>query len=235
MLKHIKLNMRCLISFALFIIFESLAFTQNNCDCKDNPSLKEFVNCDTLIFKNNSKLYTQFNCDSSWITFENNKGIKNIISSLQDEWIELTSKLGFQFVTEFEKGLLFEIKQASGCCFPSPIVLLNKDNGEVIEEIGNIIFYNDTIYNFVIYFSNDSLDSLTLYYIDTGKKYQFSIPKERFKQTINQTGVMYPEFLFEEPTILNFTYTFIYKYQNQGDTNKWNKDKINIDLRKFAP
>jgi hypothetical protein len=204
---------------------------ENNCSCKNNPLLKESISCDTTYFDNGSKLYRQFNCDSSWLTFENKNKVKKIMSSMDKSLIELTERLGYQYVKEYKKTLLFENRQASGGGFPINFELINKENGEMAEELGTIIYYtDDTTNNFILYLTTESLDTLTFYNMDNDKKYEFSIPKDRLLKTVKESEIMFPEFLFEEPKIENNILTLTYKYLVSDSPEKWNNDKIIIAL-----
>lgn len=188
--------------------------------------MRESINCDTIVLKNKSLLYYQFNCDSVWLTLENKKGNKNILFSMGAELYGYTYRLGYQLIKEFKTTLLFR----SGCAANGPCnyVLTNKENGKEIEKFGELIFNSeDSLSEFIIYFSDDKLSSLTLYFINTNKKYKIKIPAERF---IGKTII--PEQQFEKPVLENDNLTLTYKYKLNKKEN-WVKDNINIDLKKF--
>ncbi len=205
-----------------------------NCWCKSNTYLTEFISCDTTRFQNGAMLYRQFNCDSSWLTFENKSGIKRILYSLDKPLIELTERLGYIFEKEYKNSLLFINKKASGGGFPLDFELISKDNGQVLKEFGTIIFHsNDSINNFVLFLSSDSLDILTIYSVDQNKDFNFSIPKGRLWKTVSESSEMFPEFLFEKPIIDKNFLTLTYKYLLSYSPEKWDIDKIQIDLQKI--
>jgi len=207
---------------------------KKNCSCGTKPILNNSVNCDTTLFENGSKLYWQFTCDSSWLTFENKNGLKYVMTSFEKKLIELTGRLSYQFVKEYKTTLLFENRQASGGGFPINFELIDKKNGKVIEAFGTIIFYSDMASNnYVLYLSTDSMDTLTYYHIDTRTKYTFSIPPGRLKKTIMESNEMFPEYLFEEPKTENNLLTVKYKYLVSDEPEKWNKDSVIIDLTKI--
>ena len=179
-------------------------------------------------------LYRQFNCDSSWLTFENKSGIKRILYSLDKPLIELTERLGYIFEKEYKNSLLFINKKASGGGFPLDFELISKDNGQVLKEFGTIIFHsNDSINNFVLFLSSDSLDILTIYSVDQNKDFNFSIPKGRLWKTVSESSEKFPEFLFEKPIIDKNFLTLTYKYLLSYSPEKWDIDKIQIDLQKI--
>lgn len=194
--------------------------------------MKEIISCDTTLFENGSKLYRQFNCDSSWLIFESKDGLMRIIHSLDKEIIELTGRLGYQFVKEYKTTLLFENRQSSGGGLPTNFELINKDNGKVIEEFGTIIYYSDKASdNYVLYLSSDSLDTLTLYNIDNRTKFHYSIPSRRLLKTVSKSSQMFAELLFEEPKEENSILTLTYKYLVNYNPEKWDTDVITIDLQ----
>lgn len=208
--------------------------TKKNCGCKSKPNLNKFISCDTTLFKNGSKLYRQFNCDSSWLTFESKSGLKRVLYSLDNELIELTGRLGYQFVKEYKTTLLFENRQASGGGFPINFELIDKYNGNVAEEFGTIIYYSDKDSdNYVLYLSSDSLDTLTFYNIDQRTEFNYSIPSGRLMKTVRESSKMFAEFLFEEPKEENNILTLTYKYLVNSDPEKWDTDIITIDLQKL--
>lgn len=154
--------------------------------------------------------------------------------SLHAPLIELTERLGYQFVKEYKTTLLFENRQASGGGFPTNFELIDKDNGKVVEEFGSIIYYSDKdSINYVLYLSSDSLDTLTLYDVNKRTKLNYSIPSERLLKTIRESSEMFPEFLFEEPKEENNILTLTYKYLITIKPEKWGTDTVIIDLKEI--
>jgi hypothetical protein len=73
-------------------------------------------------------------------------------------------------VKEYKATLLFENRQVSGGGFPLNLELIDKNNGNVTEDFGTIIYYSDTEFNnYVLYLSSDSLDTLTYYNMTQNK------------------------------------------------------------------
>lgn len=176
-------------------------------------------------------VYRHFNCDSSWLTFEGKSGIKRVLFSLDKPSIELTERLGYIFEKEYQNSLLFINKKASGGGFPVDFELISKENGQVLKEFGTIIFHSDdSLNNYVLYLSSESLDTLTLYSVDQNKDFNFTLPKGRLWRTVRETSQMFPEYLFEEPKIEKSILTLTYKYLVSKSPEKWEKDKIQIDL-----
>lgn len=176
-----------------------------NCGCKSNPDVTEFISCDTIRFKNDAMLYRQFNCDSSWLTFESKSGIKRVLYSLDKPLIELTERLGYQFVKEYKTSLLFENRQASGGGFPVNFELIDKDDGKVIKDFGTIIHYSDLdSNNYVLYLSSE-LDTVTYYNIPTQTEFKYPIPKGRLRKTVMEASQIFAEFylMSQNPSIIS--------------------------------
>ena len=232
-------NYNPILIFLLLITFSFNSYAQQiyqatkkkNCNCKIKPNLNEVISCDTIVFKNGSKLYRQFNCDSSWLTFKSKSNSK-VLYSLEKPFIELTERLGFQFIKEYENSLLFENRQVSGGGFPENYELLDKDNAKVIANFGSIIYHSDLdSENYILYLSDDSLNTVTYYDIRSQSKFNFSIPKGRLRKTVMDSSQMFPEYLFDKPTLKNNILVLVYKYLENSETNKWNTDIIKIDLK----
>jgi hypothetical protein len=146
--------------------------------------------------------------------------------------IELTGRIGYIFVKEYQQKLLFINKTASGGGFPVDYELIDKDSGQVLEELGPIIYYSDNITdNYILYISSDSLDNMTYYNIENSTKFQFSIPKYRLLKTVSESNEMFPEFLFEDPKTNKNILTITYKYLVSDSPEQWSSDKIIIDLQ----
>jgi hypothetical protein len=147
----------------------------------------------------------------------------------------LTYKLGYQFIAEFDSFLFFQNRKISGCCFPIPYIFLDKTTGKVIEEIDHVIDYNVEEFDFLVYITDTALNSITLRYFDSGKKYMLLIPDNRIEETILQSDEIYPEFLFKLGNITDSVYSISYSYQIPSNTEDWFNDKIVLDLREYRP
>jgi hypothetical protein len=195
------------------------------CNCPTD----KFINssntpCNVTKLKKGGSLYYQFNCDSVWLTLENSQRQKHIIYSMAGEtYKELygyTFRLGFQLSKEFEKTLLF--RKSCPANGPCDFVLINKETGQTEKKFGELIYDHKgpTFYDFLIYFSDSSLSSITLYYVDTKKTYKIATYAKHFNATI-------PEYLFNDITLKKDTLELVY------DTEDDVKQKILIDLTKY--
>lgn len=217
--------MKLLITGIIAFCFIQISYGQKKeCGCKSDTSLEIRTYCKTIRLKNGSKLYYQFNCDSVWLTLENTKGVKRILYSETDTILfQYTYRIGYQFAKEYRNCLLFR----SGCPANGPcnFVLVNKKTGRDIADLGELIYDHDTekFYDFVIYFSNENLNSITLYYIDTHKKYRIPLIP------IMPDAVV-PEYMFDTVVVKNKHLILSYKYKHK---NKWVTHNFVADLVKY--
>ena len=210
--------------FILLLIFTSISYGQNKCFCENEPDLIERVPCDTTILKNKSQLYYQFNCDSVWLTLDNNQN-KVVIFSMGTELAGYTYRLGYLLTKEFKNSLLFRWScPANGPC---NYVLLDKNTGKILQHYNELIYKaQDSLADFIIYFTNDNLSSLTIDFIDRNKKYQIAVDSNKFR------GIN-PEYQFEEAVLDNDKLKMTYSYlKNETDTN-YITENIEIDLKKY--
>ena len=92
-----------LLTLALFI---STVVNGQSCLCGQDTILKESISCKPTIFENKAKIFWNFNCDSSWLTFESSNKKRKTIFSLSDGLVSLTTRLGYMYWTEFNKTFL---------------------------------------------------------------------------------------------------------------------------------
>jgi hypothetical protein len=196
---------------------------KKNCGCTEDSLINDFTsNCDTIVLRDGSKLYHQFNCDSIWLTLESAKGDKLIIDSWGDDFKELYPyhyRLGYHLLREFDKSLLFR----SGCPANGPcnFILVDKATGLQLRQLENLIYdvERDEFFNFVIYLS-EQRDSLFIEFIDQSNIIKVPVKGERFDSIT-------PEQQFSgiklNGNILSLTYTYF-----QGKVEK--SDTISIDI-----
>lgn len=225
--------MKIVISIVVFF-FSTYTYAQQ-CNCDGDSILKRSISCRPTYFKNHTKLYRQFNCDSSWLTFENRRGIKKSIYSLEAGLMDYTERVGYQYATEFKTTFLIQNNVISGCCTPPEFILFNKTSGEKIKNFGPLIFYSENIkYPFVIYINDDALNLLSFYDVNTKKVFTIVLPKNKLLGTIKNRSEMYPEHLFEEPQITGNRFLVSFRYQNAGKSDNWHNYKVVVDLKKYG-
>ncbi|MDP4219859.1 MAG: hypothetical protein Q8916_13200 [Bacteroidota bacterium] len=199
--------------------------------------MAENIKCNPTLLKNGTRIYYQFDCDSIWLVHESTNGKKKNIFSTTTEYYGYHFRLDYYLVKEYSHSLLF-----SHNCHPNlpcDYSLLDKDNGEKLEDFDQLndqLIYNSTEAgnDFIIYFKDSIPSGITLLYIDSGKKYSFSIDPERF----NSNGRS-PAFQFEEPILnkkrqlLILPYRYLDNSKNERGVEK--RDKIVIDMKKYHP
>ena len=195
--------------------------TQNNhCFCENDSLINDYtVSCDTTTFTNNSKLYWRFNCDRIWLTLEYENGQKNVIDTVPIDLYAYTYRLGFQFIKEFKKTILFR----SNCAATGPctFTLVDKHTGNKINEFPQLICINTEdskyVYDFIVYLSENS-DNLIIYYPDSEKTLKIPLKE-------NLTSKAYPQQQFEEMTLKDNNLRITYW------TNDNTKKILNINLK----
>ncbi|WP_309609323.1 hypothetical protein [Flavobacterium sp.] len=194
---------------------------QKQCFCNDNEAMKEApIRCETILLKNKSKLYWQFNCNKIWLTLQNNIGKKIVINEVNIDLYNYVYRLGFQLIKEYKDKLLFR----SGCSANGPCVytLINKSNGQKFKEFNQLICIDTDIesenphnykYNFLVYLS-DSAKYLNVFYVDTKK-----VIKVPFKYEL--TGVI-PNNQFSKMEVKNNILTLYFEEKNENQIFKIN-------------
>jgi len=217
--------MKTLIISILTLINVSAYGQVARCFCeKDTLMNGATVSCDTTDFDNQSKIYWQYNCDSIWLTLENKLEQKIIIDQVQVDLFNLTFRLGYHLIKEFDQSLLFR----SGCPANGPCryILIDKKNGQRIKEFHQLICIDTDVawkkpqkyqYDFVVYLSYDS-DKLVVYFIESKKTI-----RAPFNEKLNS---VIPEQQFDKLTVENEILNVW--YLNNLDELK----KVEIDLKK---
>lgn len=207
----------------VFLLIRISAFAQYKCNCSVNPDIKERIDCKIKKFKDGGKLYYQFTCDSIWLTYENNKGKRFIIDSSDTTLYFYNYRIGFQLAREYKKSLLFR----SGCPANGPcnFILIDKKTGKRLSEFGELIYDHSTekFYDFIIYFSNDKLNALTLDFIDANRQYEVPIKPKLFDSLI-------PEYSFDKISFNNEKLTLSYRYEK---SDKWLTKTIIVNIEKL--
>lgn len=157
----------------IILICTSNTFSQKiNCGCdKKEINPENQYGCDTTVFSNGAKMYWQWNCDSTWLVFENKE--KKVLRSCIGEDVYDCERTGLNFLKEYPNYLLFQHKWISGCCTPPDIVFINKVNGYELRRITNDSFvWGDIDENYVLYFSDTTYTSLI--YLDNNTDQEFT-------------------------------------------------------------
>ena len=233
--------MRTLLLFiALFLTFIAKGQT---CACSKDSLLQEYISCKPINFDNGSKLYWSYNCDSSWLTFKGSNGRKKIIFSLDGDLKALTTRLGYTSFTEFTNTFLVTNRVISGCCDPDDYYLHDKSSGQLKKYLGRAVFVSDNR-NFPIVVTitksgyknraSANLNELTIYNVDTGKEFRLALTKDDIEKGMKNNGFMFPEDVFDTPSIIGGYLTLRYFIQDYKKSKKVDYKTIVIDLKKYS-
>lgn len=204
------------------------AFSQK-CSCSENPHLKKVIFCEPSRFKNNAKIYWEYDCNSSWITFQKGN-VKKKIFKLEKNLIELTGRLGYRNWTEYKNSFLIENSVISGCCEPAEYILYNKNTGEKISELGTVISINNSeAQPYTITLKTNS--ELLYTNLNNNKSYSIKIPHEKIKNTLENTNKFHPEYLFEDFGIKNNILSIHLRYKESKNSN-WKVEVIKFNITK---
>lgn len=211
----------------LLCFFVTTASAQLQCKC---DSLPDLIPCKPQIFKNGARVYWQFNCDSSWLTFKSKTGRKKILFGLDGPLLELTGRLGFVDVVEYKATFLVQSNVISGCCSPPEFIVFDKTSGREKRNIGSIIFATEKPnLPFVVYYKNDNLHVKN---IETNKSWTVFLPKGRISKTMYAATDPNPEYLFEAK-MRGHVITVKYRYCTNVKLDKWRNSKLYVDLSKY--
>ena len=214
----------------ILVCFFTQIYSQK-CECSTNSDLKNLISCKQTKFQNGAKIYWNYDCNSSWIIFENGN-IKKKIFELDKQFIDYSGRLGYRNWTEYKNVFLIENSIVSGCCQPGEFILYNKNNGKKIAELGTIIFLNDSKnIPFALTFKNNS--QLLFTNLNENKFCEIKIPLNLIKKTLQNSNELYSENLFENIEFKNELLTFDIKYKETKNSN-WKKKSIIFDAKKYC-
>lgn len=213
--------------------------SKNNCYCEKISYLKEIINCNYIHFDNKSKLYWSFNCDSSWLTFENAEQKKEILYTFGDGTLELTGRIGFRYVDEYKTTFLIQNDVISGCCTPPEFLLFDKYTCKLIENLGKFVFYSeDKRLPLVVGLTGSGYDiiknfdgnSLTIYNLELQKEFYYPLPKGEIDKACIDYQVLYPEKIFYASELTGSKLKLSYNLKiNDIDSSR----TIEIDLKNY--
>lgn len=138
----------------------------DNSLCECNEQTTDNYDCDTITLSNNAILYWKINCDLVEYCFEKNSKITTIYSNQYYD-----HRLGMSFKKEYDDYLYFVNQVISGCCTPPELVFLDKNNASEINKISSDNFiYANSEKDYIIYFKDTTLTSVTYHNLKTNKK-----------------------------------------------------------------
>ncbi|MBV6881059.1 hypothetical protein NG800_013610 [Epilithonimonas ginsengisoli] len=212
----------------LFSCFSTFISAQI-CSCSETPYLDDLISCKTTAFQNGTKIYWEFDCNSSWITFQNG-ALKKKIFELDKDEMEFSGRLGYKSWTEFGNSFLIENSVVSGCCQPDEYILYDKITGDKISDLGTLVFIEKIGEKpFVLTIKNN--DDLIFTNLNDNKSYVVKIPKDKIAKTLENSNELYAENLFGNVQIKNGLLSIELKYKI-SKKRKWKKEIITFDVNK---
>lgn len=211
-------------------------------ECENIALFKELVEKDTSIFENGTLLFWNYSCDSAWLSFIN----EDKQSILLDKWsedIEVESRFGLNFLQEYNTCLLFQRNVVSGCCDLPDNILVNKQTGSEIKNIGPKEWYSkNKKYPFVICFNNQEsenselrtkYDRLVIYNLDQNEKYYFPLDNYRFFREMKEGFFNYNQSLLESYQLEGNFLALTFKKESEITKGKFSYQMIKLDLNNF--
>ncbi len=213
------------------------------CSCVSNEAISELIDCKADTLSNGALVYWNYSCDSSWLIFENSRGEKQIIFSLDSQMIDLTGRIGHVYFYEYDRTFLFINKVISGCCEPVDYYLYDKKNGSLIEYLGRAIFVSENPnFPYFVSFENSgfqeteqpfNLDKIAILNLNTLQSKQIDIPTDVAENIMKFKGGSYPENIvkydLESDSILKIHIPYT---QNENDTIDLTHT-VKINLKQF--
>ncbi|WPO91659.1 hypothetical protein [Chryseobacterium sp. YR459] len=216
------------LSFILILFFFLSWVDGQKCNCLKKTELKNLISCQPTQFQNGARIYWEYDCNTSWITFQKGN-IKKKIFELEKEFIELTGRLGYRSWTEYKTSFLIENSLVSGCCQPAEYILYNKNTGKKITSLGTIISINDKKdHPYIITLIQNN--KLLYTNLNNNKSCTIKVPQDKIKSTLKNTNELYPENLFENAGIKNEVLTIRLRYKESNNT-AWKIKTITLNTK----
>ena len=149
------------------------------CECADrNPNIE----CDTAFLKSNSLIYYQFDCDSIWLTLENQNSVKHEIFKIATKSIYIPSLLYLK--QDCDQSALFSMRHSKDSV---EFYLVNKNSGQIIKTFHNVISSGRKESCFVPYYK-ESATTISVYNIKSKLEVEIATPKEMLDGEFTCTG-----------------------------------------------
>lgn len=194
-------------------------FGQNvKCGC-DTFIEESKYKCDTMYFSDGAMLYWQYDCDSTWLTFENKEKI--ILKTCEAESVFGCNRTGLNFIKEYNNYLFFIHEWISGCCVSPDLVFLSKENGQEIKRVKSEYFIWGSIDDdFALYFSDSTyMDLVYLNQINLEETH-IKFKDEEVNQSINENNINQLSDLFKD--VKKEENQIVFKFKNrEGDIEEF--------------
>ncbi len=215
------------ISFLLLLFSTTFVLGQNRCGCDKDTVLKRYIDCDTILLKNNAKLYKQYDCDSLNMILENSAGIKYSVAGHRIPQFAYFVHLTPLLICDYDSSILI-LQNCTSMHEHCMYSLVDKENQNT-RTFPNLVFY-DSLQKFIVYHSH--YDSLTIYFIQTEKEYKIKIPFLKPLSSIHEL-LFTSENLGKEPEFKNNILFLSYRYVNDGIKREWFEEKMEINISKY--
>lgn len=218
----------CLRNFLKFKIFSFLFLSYTSygqsCYCKDNKELSSIINCEKYYFSNGNSINWTYDCNGSYLIFENKEGSK-ILFDLEKELIELTGRLGYTYWQEFKDYFIITNKLSSGSQ-PAEYILFDKNSGKKIKELGNELIQNENYIVFVNFYGDDFY--MILFDKNLNQLKQQKLPTEIITKSVDNLNPLYLIEIFDNIKLDNESITLeVQNYRSDLKENIKLKFSIN--------
>lgn len=166
---HLRDFLKLKIFSFLFLSYTSYG---QSCYCKNNKELSSIINCEKYYFSNGNSINWTYDCNGSYLIFENKEGSK-ILFDLEKELIDFTGRLGYSNWEEFDNFFIIENRLISGCCDPEEYILFDKKSGKELKKLGGLLYHTPT-YN--IYLKSYSEKQISILVFDKKKSIYITYP-----------------------------------------------------------
>lgn len=207
-----------LIANLIFFIITLPAANAQPCGC--STIREDAFDCDIKVMKNGATLQRFYNCEENWLFFKNKKrGINKIIYAGPAD-----PRIGYVWFTEYEKVLLFQKEVISGCCTPPEFIMHDKNTGNEIKNLGELLYADlDSVYPYIIYLNDNQyegkaakLSHVVVQNVNTGKLAKAALPLARINYTMQVKPVTETEYLFDEAKLYQGYITVPYRYMEKN-------------------
>lgn len=222
--------MHVLLAIGVLFGADAQSFAQQ-CKCPTWPMGNEAISCKPITMRNGARLYWQFNCDSSWLTFRSPTGKKRRVFT--NPMPDLTGRIGLSFAFENDRTFTLRNRVISGCCAPEQYILYSKSSGRELQEKGFCIWLSQNRqYNFLVRFADARQHSLMLDFLDTPLRIR--IPLSASWRTRGPGPDSRPELAFFDPRLSGRDFSIFVRYSPRGAASPQRTDTIRYRLPYLA-
>lgn len=218
----------CLRNFLKFKIFSFLFLSYTSygqsCYCKDNKELSSIINCEKYYFSNGNSINWTYDCNGSYLIFENKVGSK-ILFDLEKELIDFTGRLGYTYWQEFKDYFIITNKLSSGSQ-PAEYILFDKNSGKKIKELGNELIQNEDYIFFVNFYGDDFY--MILFDKNLNQLKQQKLPAEIINKSVENSNPLYLIEIFDS-SMLNDE-KIVLELKNSKENNKEENLKLEFSI-----